>query len=189
MIRINLLPKEEKPTRTAVLWGRIFVWTLIGAAVVLALGVGWHVLRSYEIATLKSDIEDARAEQQRYAKEAALVTELTQKRKMITQRIQVLEDLDKGRFLTVELLDELARSVPEYVWLHSYDETDASVFLRGRAFSNLAISRFMDSLEGQAHVDSVYLRVIRKEQLEGTPVLNFELGYQVNTAGKDADNS
>jgi type IV pilus assembly protein PilN len=188
MIRINLLPKEEKPTKAALLWGRIFVWTLIGAAVVLAVGVGWHILRSYEIATLKSDIEEARTEQQRYAKEAALVTELTQKRKVITERIEVIEDLDQNRFLRVQLLDELARSVPEYVWLHSFDETGGNAFLRGRAFSNLAISRFMDSLEGKAHVDSVYLRVIRREQLDGTPVLGFEIGYQVSTDGEDADN-
>jgi type IV pilus assembly protein PilN len=189
MVRINLLPKEEKPTKAALLWGRVFIWTLIGAAIVLAMGVGWHVFRSYEIATLKSDIEDARAEQQKYTKEAALVTELTQKRKMITQRIEVIEDLDKNRFLRVQLLDELARSVPEYVWLNAFNETEGSIFLRGRAFSNLAISRFMDSLESKAHVDSVYLRVIRREQLDGTPVLNFEIGYQVGTHGKDADNS
>jgi type IV pilus assembly protein PilN len=187
MIRINLLPKEEKPTRSALVWGRVFIWTLIGAAIVLAVGVGWHVLRSYEIATLKSDIEDAQAEQQRYAKEAALVKGLTQKRKVITERIEVIEALDRDRFLRVQLLDELARSVPEYIWLSSFSETGGSASLRGRAFSNLAISKFMDSLEGKGHVDSVYLRVIRKEQLDGTPILNFEVGYQVGTQGEDAD--
>ena len=189
MIRINLLPKEEKPSKAALLWGRIFTWALIGAAVVLVVGVGWHVLRSYEIAGLKSDIEDARVEQEKYRKEADLVTELTKKRKMISQRIQVIEDLDKNRFLRVQLLDELARSVPEYVWLHSFAEAGGSVSLRGKAFSNLAISRFMDSLESKAHVDSVYLQVIRKEELDGTPVLNFNLGYQANTSGEAVDNS
>jgi type IV pilus assembly protein PilN len=189
MIRINLLPKEEKPSKAALLWGRIFTWGLIGAAIVLVVGVGWHVLRSYEIAGLKSDIEDAHAEQDRYKKEAAMVSELTQKRKMISQRIQVIEDLDKNRFLRVQLLDELARSVPEYVWLHSFEEIGGKVSIRGRAFSNLAISRFMDSLESKSHVDSVYLRVIRKEELDGTPVLNFNLGYQASADGKDVENS
>jgi type IV pilus assembly protein PilN len=189
MIRINLLPKEEKPSKAALLWRRIFIWTLIGSAVVLVVGIGLHIARSYEISALKADISDARVEQDRYTKEAAIVTELTQKRKMISQRISVIEDLDKNRFLRVQLLDELARSVPEYIWLHSFQEMGGSVDVRGMAFSNLAISRFMDSLEGKAHVDSVYLQVIRKEELDGTPVLNFELGYQTSTNGKDADNS
>jgi type IV pilus assembly protein PilN len=187
MIRINLLPKEEKPSKAALLWGRIFTWALISAAIVLVVGVGWHILRSYEISSLKSDIEDARMEQDKYRKEADLVAELTQKRKVISQRIEVIEDLDKNRFLRVQLLDELARSVPEYVWLYSFSEAAGTASLRGRAFSNLAISRFMDSLESKAHVDSVYLRVIRREQLDGTPVLNFELGYQVSTDGEGAE--
>lgn len=189
MIRINLLPKEEKPSKATLLWKRIFIWTVIGSALVLVVGVGWHISRSYEISTLKSDISDARVEQDKYRKEAELVTELTQKRRMISLRIEVIEDLDKNRFLRVQLLDELARSVPEYIWLHSFQEAGGSVALRGRAFSNLAISRFMDSLEGKTHVDSVYLQVIRKEQLDGTPILNFELGYQTSTDGEDADNS
>lgn len=188
MIRINLLPKEEKPSKAMLLWRRIFVWTMIGAALVLVVGVGLHTLRSYEISSLKSDIADARAEQDKYRKEADMVAELTQKRKMISQRIKVIEDLDRNRFLRVQLLDELVRSVPEYIWLHSFQEAGGSVALRGRAFSNLAISRFMDSLEGKGHVDSVYLQVIRKEQLDGTPILNFELGYQTSTDGEDADN-
>jgi type IV pilus assembly protein PilN len=149
--------------------------------------VGWHILRSNEISSLKSDIEDARIEQDRYRKEADLVAELTQKRKVISQRIEVIEDLDKNRFLRVRLLDELARSVPEYVWLYSFQEAAGSASLRGRAFSNLAISRFMDSLESKAHVDSVYLRVIRREQLDGTPVLSFELGYRVSSDVEGAE--
>jgi len=187
MIRINLLPKEEKPSRAVLLWGRIFTWALISAAIVLVVGVGWHILRSYEISNLKSEIEEARLEQDKFRKEADLVAELTQKRRVISQRIAVIEDLDKNRFLRVQLLDELARSVPEYIWLYSFQEAAGSAFLRGRAFSNLAISRFMDSLESKAHVDSVYLRLIRREQLDGTPVLNFELGYQISTEGKGAE--
>jgi len=189
MIRINLLPKEEKPSRAVLLWRRIFIWTLIGSALVLVVGIGLHISRSYEISNLKSDISNAHAEQDKYRKEAEIVTELTKKRKMISQRIQVIEDLDRNRFLRVQLLDELARSVPEYIWLHSFQEAGGSVNLRGRAFSNLAISRFMDSLEGKAHVDSVYLQVIRKEELDGTPILNFELGCQTSPDGEDADNS
>ena len=61
--------------------------------------------------------------------------------------------------------------------------------IRANAFSNLAISRFMDSLEGKASVDSVYLRVIRRDQVDDTPVLNFEVGYQLTPNGKESDRS
>jgi type IV pilus assembly protein PilN len=185
MIRVNLLPREEKPSREAVTWGRVFVWSLIGAVIIGAVGIGLHIFRTYEIATLKSDIAETKAEQEKYREQAELVNQLTERRRMINERIGVVETLDKNRFLRVHLMDEVARSVPDYVWLESLQEGPGNVTLRGVAFSNLAISRFMDSLEEKAHVDSVFLRVIRKDVIEGTPVLDFELGYQVHPEGRE----
>ena len=120
---------------------------------------------------------------------AAMVSELTEKRRLIAQRISVIEGLDRDRYLRVQLLEDVARSVPEYVWLESFNEVAGSVSMRGNAFSNLAISRFMDSLEGKASVDSVFLRVIRRDQVDDTPVLNFEVGYQLTPNGKESDRS
>lgn len=189
MVRINLLPREEKPSRSAQLWGRIFMWSLIAAVVVLVAGLGLHLMRSREISTLKYDIEQTRVEQDKYKREAAMVSELTEKRRLIAQRIGVIEGLDRDRYLRVQLLEDVARSVPEYVWLESFNEVSGTVSMRGNAFSNLAISRFMDSLEGKASVDSVYLRVIRRDQVDDTPVLNFEVGYQLTPNGKESDRS
>lgn len=189
MVRINLLPREEKPSKSAQLWGRIFTWSIVAAVIVLVAGLGLHLMRTREISTLKYDIEQTRTEQDQYRKEAALVSELTEKRRLIAQRIDVIESLDRERYLRVQLLEDVARSVPEYVWLESFSEIGGKVSIRGNAFSNLAISRFMDSLDGKASVDSVYLRVIRRDQVDDTPVLNFEVGYQLTPSGKAAERS
>lgn len=189
MVRINLLPREEKPSKSALLWGRIFIWSLIAATVVVLAGVGLHITRSHEISALESDIEQTRVEHERYRREAAMVAELTEKRRLIAQRIDVIESLDRDRYLRVQLLEDVARSVPEYIWLESFNEVAGNVSMRGMAFSNLAISRFMDSLEAKALVDSVYLRVIRRDQVDDTPVLNFEVGYQLTPNGKEAESS
>jgi hypothetical protein len=58
--------------------------------------------------------------------------------------------------------------------------------IKGNAFSNIAISQLMDSLESQAHIDSVYLRVIRREEIDGTPILSFEIGCQVGRSEEGA---
>jgi type IV pilus assembly protein PilN len=189
MIRINLLPREEKPSRTVLIWRSVFIWTLIAAAVVVVAGIGLHMFRSYEIRTLEADIEQTRAEQDKYREQAKLVNALTEKRREITQRIDVIESLDKDRYLRVYLLDELARSVPDYIWLQRFNENGGGVMVKGWAFSNLAVSRFMDSLEAKAHTDSVFLRVIRKEEIQGTPVLGFEVGYQIRTFEEEAESS
>lgn len=189
MVRINLLPREEKPSRSEVLWKSIFVWTLIAAVVVVAAGVGMHIFRTYEIHSLKGDIAETKAQQDKYREQAKLVEELTAKRKQIRDRLKVVDSLDRGRFLRVYLLDELARSVPDYVWLEKFEENGSQATVKGWAFSNLAISRFMDQLEAKAHTDSVYLKVIRRQEIEGTPVLSFEVGYQVVKTEEDAESS
>jgi len=179
MIRINLLPKEEKPSREALQWSRIFIWSLIGAALVVIVGVGFHIYRTYEIAALKADIAETRRELAKYEGQAALVRDLTAKRQAIQQRIDVIENLDRDRFLRVYLLDELARSVPEYIWIEECAEKAGTVSLKGVAFSNLAVSQLMDDLEAKAHADSVTLRIIRKEEVDNQPVLGFELRYNI----------
>jgi type IV pilus assembly protein PilN len=188
MIRINLLPREEKPSRAALIWRSVFIWMMVATLVVIMVGVGLHLFRSYEIRSLRQEIAEKRTEQERYREQAKLVEALTERRKQITQRIEVVEALDQDRYLRVFLLDELARSIPEYVWLQRFDENGGGVSIRGWAFSNLAISRLMDSIEAKAHTDSVFLRVIRREDIQGTPVLGFEVGYQIRY-GEDAESS
>ena len=178
MIKINLLPREEKPSREVQTWSRIFVWSLIGAAIVVRVGVGIHIFRAYEIAALKADIAETRRELAKYEGQAALVRDLTSRRKAIEDRISVVENLDRDRFLRVYLLDELARAVPDYVWLESCEEKAGAIDLKGMAFSNLAISQFMDQLEAEAHADSVSLLIIKKNEVDNQPVLGFEIGYQ-----------
>jgi type IV pilus assembly protein PilN len=186
MININLLPKEEKPSAEALIWRKVFFWALVGAGLVLVIGVALHIFQSHEISTLKADIQESKLAQKKYEAQAKLVASLTERRRLISERIAVIEELDRGRYLRVHLLDELARSVPDYVWLEAFAESGNHVALRGLAFSNLAISRFMDSLGEKTHIDSVYLRVIRRDQIEGTPVLGFEVGCQIDPTEEGA---
>jgi type IV pilus assembly protein PilN len=175
MIRINLLPKEEKPSKEAMTWNSIFIWSLIAAGIVIIAGVGFHIFHRYEIDAMRSEIATLTAEQDQYRSQAAVVNDLTQKRKLIAERLDVIETLDKNRSARVKLLDEIARSVPQYVWLTSLEEASGVLTVKGVAFSNLAISQFMDLLEDKDHISIVELRVIRRDEVEDQPVLTFEL--------------
>jgi type IV pilus assembly protein PilN len=176
MIRINLLPKEEKPSKEAMTWNSIFIWSLIAAAIVIVAGVGFHIFHRYEVDAMKAEIATMRAEQDQYRAQAAVVNDLKEKRELIAERLDVIESLDRNRSARVKLLDEIARSVPEYVWLTSLEETAGILTVKGVAFSNLAISQFMNLLEEKDHIKVVELRVIRRDEVEGQPVLTFELG-------------
>lgn len=176
MIRINLLPKEEKPSKEAMTWNSIFIWSLIAAGIVIIAGVGFHIFHRYEIDAMRSEIANLTAEQDQYRSQAAVVDDLKQKRKLIAERLEVIETLDTNRSARVRLLDEIARSVPQYIWLTSLEEAEGVLTVKGVAFSNLAISQFMDLLEEKDHISVVELHIIRRDEVEGQPVLTFELG-------------
>ena len=180
MIRINLLPKEEKPSKEAMTWNSVFIWALIAAGIVIIAGVGFHIFHRYEIDAMQSDIVTMKAEQDQYRSQAAVVNDLTRKRKLIAERLDIIESLDANRSARVRLLDEIARSVPQYVWLTSLEETAGILTVKGVAFSNLAISQFMDLLEEKNHIDTVELRIVRRDDVEGQPVLTFELACAMN---------
>ena len=180
MIRINLLPKEEKPSKEAMTWNSVFIWSLIAAGIVLIAGVGFHIFHRYEVDAMRSDIATMKAEQDQYRSQAAVVNDLTRKRKLIAQRLDIIETLDANRSARVRLLDEIARSVPQYVWLTSLEETGGVLTVKGVAFSNLAISQFMNLLEEKDHISLVQLRVIRRDDVDGQPVLTFELGCDMS---------
>jgi type IV pilus assembly protein PilN len=182
MIRINLLPKEEKPSKEARTWNSIFIWSLIAAGIVIIAGVGFHIFHRYEIDAMRSDTAAMKAEQDQYRSQAAIVNDLTQKRKLIAQRLDIIETLDANRSARVRLLDEIARSVPDYVWLTSMEETANVLTVKGVAFSNLAISQFMDLLEGKDHIGEVELRIIRRDDIDGQPVLTFEIACGLTIA-------
>jgi type IV pilus assembly protein PilN len=184
MIRINLLPKGEKPSKQAMTWNTVFVWSLIAAGIVIIAGVGFYIFHRYEIGAMQSDIAAMRSEQDQFRSQAALVADLTEKRRSIAERLNVIEKLDTNRSARVRLLDEIARSVPEYVWLTSLEEVSGVLTVRGVAFSNLAISQFMNLLEEKHHISVVELRVIRRDEIEGQPVLTFELACALSISGE-----
>lgn len=184
MIRINLLPKGEKPSKRAMTWDSIFLWSLIAAGIVIVAGVGFHIFHRYEIGAMRSDIAAMRSEQDQYRSQAALVADLTEKRRSIAERLDVIETLDANRSVRVRLLDDIARSVPDYVWLTSLEEISGVLTVRGVAFSNLAISQLMTLLEERDQIRVVELRVIRRDEIEGQPVLTFELACALSISGE-----
>ena len=184
MIRINLLPREEKPSKEAMTWNSIFIWSLIAAGIVIIAGVGFHIFHRYEIDAMRSDIASMKVEQDQYRAQAAVVNDLTEKRKMIAERVDAIETLDTNRAARVQLLDEIARSVPQYVWLVSMEEAGGVLMVRGIAFSNLAISQFMDLLEETDHISIVALQVIHRDEIDGQPVLTFELACAMSISGE-----
>jgi len=193
MIKIDLLPKEErrrKPAlapkvrapreRRAVVGPRLPVGidTLIVLVVfLLAVGAMYLVFtgQKREIARLEDEITAMQAELKRLQEAVQLVRNLEEKERAIKVKLDVIAKLNRDRFLRAHMMDELSRLLPENSWLLSVVEKKPSLTIEGLAFSNFIVADFMRRLETSNYISNVDLSVLNRDKAGGHDVMKFKL--------------
>ena len=76
-------------------------------------------------------------------------------------RVQVIRELDQGRYVWSHILDEVAAAMPEFTWLTRIAEAGGGdkvqVEIEGRTANTFALTRFMNRLEASPFLTSVSL--------------------------------
>jgi type IV pilus assembly protein PilN len=176
MIRINLLPREERQTRRSLQLPKIgSLMPILVLLLVIALFGAVSVFQTLQVGRLKSDIARAEQESEKLRPQIQTIQELTQKREELQRRLNVIQDLDKTRLQRVMLVDELSRCVPDHLWLTSYEETGNKVQIEGVTFSNLLVADFMTRLEASPLYGSVDLLIAEKGQIDQRNVVKFKV--------------
>ena len=177
MIRINLLPRDERQVR------RSFTMPKFGALLpvlvlllVAALFTAFSVVQAMQVGRLKADITRAEQEAEKLRPQIQTIQELTQKREELTRRLNVITNLDKTRLWRVKLVDELSKCVPDHLWLTNYEETGADkISIEGVTFSNLLVADFMSRLEASPLYGSVDLQIAEKGIIDQRNVVKFKV--------------
>lgn len=143
-------------------------------------GAGWmYFSTEAKKEELAQDLEAARADSARYA-DIQEKTELLRARSdSVSDRVQIIQDIDEGRYVWPHVLDEIGRALPDYTWLTGVSQitggTEPVIQITGQAGNNDAVAVFMDQLVSSAFIRNV--RLIRTTQtlLQGQVVYDFEL--------------
>lgn len=191
MIRVNLLPHSNaKAARRAHSGGGGFgldkmkIIPVSSLAVVLTGCLAVLMLQSAREKSLEHEVAVARAEAEKYKKTIALIDEMVRKENELNRRLDIVRQLDMNRFRTVTVLDEMAKRVPNYLWLTSVKEVAGNkLAIDGLAFSNLVISDLMTNLEGSNVFQDVDLSVAKRKEVEKQSVVGFTLTTAVAIAG------
>lgn len=175
MIRINLLPREERQAKRSFQMPKmgaiVPILALVGVAVLFG---AFTVIQTLQVGRLKSDIARARADAEKLRPQIQTIQELTQKREELQRRLGVISTLDKNRLWRVKLIDELSRCVPDHLWLSSYEEVGTEqVKIDGVTFSNLLVADFMSRLESSPLYGEVDLVVAEKGTIDQRNVVKF----------------
>lgn len=177
MIRINLLPREDRQVRRSFQLPKVgAIMPVLVLLLVAALFTAFSVVQAMQVGRLKADIARAEREMETLRPQIQMIQELTQKREELTRRLNVITELDKTRLWRVRLVDELSKCIPQHLWLVSYQETGPlQVEVEGVTFSNLLVADFMSRMEASPLYGSVDLIVAEKGTIDTRSVVKFKI--------------
>ncbi len=183
MIRINLMPQDARKKRRGAGFKIDRTKVLpVGAIGLMLLGcTTTMMLQGARLTSLERDVAEARAECEQYKKTIALIDEMVLKEQELNRRLAVVEQLDRNRYKTVRVMDEVARRVPRYMWLTSMKNLAADrVAFDGFAFSNLVVSDLMSELDRSNLFADTELSIVKRQEVDGQNAVNFTVTSTVN---------
>jgi type IV pilus assembly protein PilN len=183
MIRINLLPHREARRKAQ---QRAFY---IAAGAVLALGVAVIVLVH---GVLAQRIEYQNARNNYLSQEIAIldkqieeIRRLRDQTQQMLARKRVVETLQGNRAEVVQLLDQLARQLPDGVYLRSIKQTGARVHIVGLAQSNARVSTLMRNLEASPWLENASLVEIKAATVNNQRLNEFTMNVTLTRVKPD----
>lgn len=177
MIRINLLPYRELRRKARQQQFAV----LAGLTVVLGMLIIWGV---HEMVLDKIDYQNGRNQ---YLKdEIAVLDRQIAEIRSIREKIQemlarkgIVESLQGNRAKVVHMLDEVARRVPEGVYLKGFKQTNEHLRLAGYAQSNAWVSTLMRNLDASSWMESPLLIEIKAATANGIRLSEFDLSVRL----------
>ena len=145
MIRINLLPHREEKRKAR----RQQFYVMLGLVSVLA-GLIWFLGYSIigkQIAVQNDKNEFIKREIAGLDKEIDEIKKIQEQTNALLARKRVIEALQANRTETVHLFNELAKQVPEGIYLRTLAQTGPRIAISGYAQSNARITTLMNNLD------------------------------------------
>ena len=182
MIRINLLPHREEARRNRRQQFFMLAGLMLVFGLVVALAV--HSLLVARVEAQQSNNDFLKGEIARLDKDIAEIKRLREQTQALLARKQVIEQLQSHRAEMVYVFNELARQVPEGIYLRSVKQTGLKINLIGHAQSNARVSTYMRNLESSGWMTNPDLNII--EAKAGNPGLPYEFNLKVKLANPNA---
>jgi len=187
MIRINLLPHREEKRKAR----RQQFYVLLGMVVVLA-GLIWFLgfsIINGQIASQTEKNEFLKKEIASLDKEISEINKIQQQTNALLARKRVIEALQANRTEIVHLFNELAKQVPEGIYLRTLAQTGPKIAITGYAQSNARITTLMNNLDESPLLEKSTLVETKAEMVANRRLNAFSITTTITrqtaaTAGK-----
>jgi type IV pilus assembly protein PilN len=183
-IRINLLPHRQLRRAQQ---QRLFA---VLAVVVAGLGLATVAVGQIQLLNAKS-AQDRRntflhEEIAKLDRQIAEIKQLRDKTQDLLARKNVVEALQSNRTEAVRLFDELARRLPEGLYLKSVKQSGDNLALSGYAQSSSRVSTYMRALDETSLFQDPALVEVKAAQVGNLRVNEFSMNVKITHQATDA---
>jgi len=173
MIHVNLLPYRNARRQNEILQHLGVAFGVIGLAALISLTAQW--VATSDLSSLQDEFTQIKAQNQILKKKIGKIKDLDALRSDVERKLELVDRLQEGRFRSLKTLYEMARVIPENVWLKSIADSGDTIRITGLGESNKAVANFMRELDGSDIFSNVNLQVISRVDAVGVPVRDFTL--------------
>lgn len=188
MIRINLLPHREAKRKAR----RQQFYVLLGLVSVLAAVIwflGFSVINRQIVAQSEKN-EFLKREIASLNKEIDEIKKIQEQTNALLARKRVIEALQANRTEIVHLFNELAKQVPEGIYLRTLVQTGQRITIAGYAQSNARITTLMNNLDESPLLERSTLIETKAETVGNRRLNSFSITTMITrqsaTAAKTA---
>ena len=182
MIRINLLKPESKEFKEGpaapgpeIRAKKAFPLTSIFILLLIAVLAAGFFLQKQMISRERDRLQTAQAEKKKLEYVVAKLAELEQQKAVFERKISLINQLRAQQDSAVVILDELSKSLPDWVWLTDISSQGQMIQIKGNALSNNLIADYIYNLENSPHFANVNLISSTQRTGRSAQYLEFSL--------------
>jgi type IV pilus assembly protein PilN len=184
MIRINLLPSEDKKTKRKIslpsISGGAVLWTVVILIVYVGVVFSISALQMRTLKGYEEKIKDAKEESARLAPQLAKIRKLTKEREEVNRRLGIIASLDRDRYLRVQMMGDISTQLPSNCWLTKVIEQGGTqVTIEGITFSNYIIADFMNNIDKSERLEDTALKIAEEGDIDDHTVIKFTLNSRL----------
>ena len=171
MIKINLLPRKKK----AVTIGQDLSIAIISLIVLLGVGIFFYAQCTSKISNLQNQITSTKVQIENSKIEVEKINKLKKDKKKLEKKLDLIKDMKSRQKGPSNLLNDIAKIIPENVWLTSLSSKGPQLSLEGMSLTANTIAHFMKKLESAADLQQIELDKITQTTVADKKVKKFKI--------------
>jgi len=173
MMRINLLPYRGRQRRR-----QIFQYLLVltgTIAISLVICTSASLYGDSRLAAAKQGLHSLQVKNGILNRKLGQIRNLDKLRQDVERKLALINNLQHGRFRSLNTLVALSRAIPPHVWLSDLWDSSEGLHVEGMSDSNRAVADFMRCLGDKPVFARVELQLIVRKKRKTQSLREFSL--------------